>query len=1030
MKRFTIATAMFIITLCLPLLAQVIHPVPPDAPTLNAVPGDEKITLYWGTEAENHLDTIRQKLYPSSPEKWNDFEGYRIYKSERHDFQDAFLITDVHGNPIFYKPIAIFDKINGHKDLFTGNFGIKLPLVLTDDSNNPFEETLPPFYPNVRPYQPLATFNGESTNGKWILTLKDNFADTKMGVLKQWDLKINEQQYSGKVNHLELQFNGSFEEWDLFSPTYWESVDTNAYYFPTDSSLYVTDGMYAAQVLLRNKNLTPQRDTIEIYQRIPYMVQNSTYTLSADIYLDSNATADVGFRQYYSIVSGLSQSTSQEMNPKRFTTSNPGGEKFTYTQTITLHPDYLFGEFFVRLMSNDTVSIYLDNVKIKGNRFFGDEFITTITDTLDVSTSQSISSMNLTLNMTHDWIYMLDISLQSPSGTTIDLVKGEYIPSIYGDAGVTYYLGENSGLKYAWEDHDVVNGKRYFYALTTFDSGDTLYNIFPAESGFTSTFDPLTGSMELSKNVTTLVPNSKAAAYEPPKLQGGGNTIPHIQGPGTSDITIEIMDPLKITDNNIYNLVFRDTRDTNIVDPSITDFPYKRVIPYTWDFSLLNITTGDTLIKNSKTFNQLSPVVEGFRLNVNNESTISIWNDSTTWLPTDVFKRPLLSFSTSPNFSGRPYPTDYKITFYSDTVDSSIEFASTFDRLDVLPVTYLVEDMITGKKVETGYTKIANTYNNFIIYLFYEDTINYSGSNIYRPTWSVKMESEGKNVISLQNETLGGRGYWTGDTTAVQTEIRISGRPPTIMGNRALSMTEIKTYTNNPLYYWRRYLLDPGYYRAYFLVLTPNEDVTMAFETKSGTFHKTFTISQDPAWQEVHIDSLILMEEDSLALVWYPETTDSTILKISYISIIPYYPIAEGDQLIIRTKKPYRREDLFEFSLEQAYVNEDSIKNALDKVKVVPNPYGIASLYTFKDEYGGHGDGIRFIHVPQGSKIRIYSVNGSFIKELVHEGSLEDGTVFWDLKNKDGKKIAYGVYVYYLDAGVYGTKTGKFAIIR
>jgi hypothetical protein len=204
----------------------------------------------------------------------------------------------------------------------------------------------------------------------------------------------------------------------------------------------------------------------------------------------------------------------------------------------------------------------------------------------------------------------------------------------------------------------------------------------------------------------------------------------------------------------------------------------------------------------------------------------------------------------------------------------------------------------------------------------------------------------------------------------------------------------------------------------------------MAFISKSGQLNKLFTVKQDPNWQEVHIDSLILTDEDSLALVWYPETMDSTILNISYITLLDFYPIVPGDELIIRTKKPFRKEDIFEFSLTPAYINDDSVKNDLDRVKVVPNPYGIASLYTFRDEYSGHDNGIRFIHVPLGSKIRIYSVTGTFIKELQHTGSLEDGTVFWDLTNKNGQRIAYGVYLYYLDAGDHGSKTGKFAIIR
>ena len=78
---------------------------PPVQPTLITVASDKKVQLYWDTDAENSKD----------PFFGNDFEGYRVYKSTDPDFYDQKTITDAFGNVLLFKPIAIYDKIDGLK---------------------------------------------------------------------------------------------------------------------------------------------------------------------------------------------------------------------------------------------------------------------------------------------------------------------------------------------------------------------------------------------------------------------------------------------------------------------------------------------------------------------------------------------------------------------------------------------------------------------------------------------------------------------------------------------------------------------------------------------------------------------------------------------------------------------------------------------------------------------------------------------------------------------------------------------------
>ena len=82
----------------------------PITPTLSAVPGDGRVTLYWDSEAENSFDQFLAGLGRDA----NDFEGYRIYRATDPAFLDAMKITDGFGNMTFRKPIAQFDLVNGY----------------------------------------------------------------------------------------------------------------------------------------------------------------------------------------------------------------------------------------------------------------------------------------------------------------------------------------------------------------------------------------------------------------------------------------------------------------------------------------------------------------------------------------------------------------------------------------------------------------------------------------------------------------------------------------------------------------------------------------------------------------------------------------------------------------------------------------------------------------------------------------------------------------------------------------------------
>lgn len=81
---------------------------PPEKPTVKAIAGDKRVTLYWDDRAEKTFDAFYQKF---------NFEGYRVYRSTEPNFLEDKLITDAYGNATFRKPIAQFDLVDGIKGL-------------------------------------------------------------------------------------------------------------------------------------------------------------------------------------------------------------------------------------------------------------------------------------------------------------------------------------------------------------------------------------------------------------------------------------------------------------------------------------------------------------------------------------------------------------------------------------------------------------------------------------------------------------------------------------------------------------------------------------------------------------------------------------------------------------------------------------------------------------------------------------------------------------------------------------------------
>jgi len=163
-------------------------------------------------------------------------------------------------------------------------------------------------------------------------------------------------------------------------------------------------------------------------------------------------------------------------------------------------------------------------------------------------------------------------------------------------------------------------------------------------------------------------------------------------------------------------------------------------------------------------------------------------------------------------------------------------------------------------------------------------------------------------------------------------------------------------------------------------------------------------------------------------------------------SVVEYvYPrigidLKEGDEFWVKTKRSFNTveggvTDVDSFRLEVKGYRYDPVlaSNLLDRIKVVPNPYvGINELEPVS-KLPGQVRGERRIYfdgLPRECVIRIYTLSGELVKEIYHSSGVDNGREYWNLLNRDGLGVSYGVYIAHIEAPGIGEKLIKFAIIK
>lgn len=246
--------------------------------------------------------------------------------------------------------------------------------------------------------------------------------------------------------------------------------------------------------------------------------------------------------------------------------------------------------------------------------------------------------------------------------------------------GVKFYLGDDrrsegeaaDGLTHTFVDTTVTNGIRYFYAVTSYDFGSFSANISPTEASIRIRRLP-DGGIETGPNVVTVTPAAPVSGFENAGLETVDGFLPRVQGNTTSRIGFDVIDPRQIEDGDRFRVVFEDTL---IAGSFVAPDTLK-----TKNFSLINLTSSDTLLAGSEVFKpgREFPIFDdrghplGFRLLFFSEPLVEVNSSRTTWDDPNIYPVALDPYLAAGFVKGLRNPADYEVHIVGAGEGHSIE---------------------------------------------------------------------------------------------------------------------------------------------------------------------------------------------------------------------------------------------------------------------------------------------------------------------------------------------------------------------
>jgi hypothetical protein len=580
-----------------------------------------------------------------------------------------------------------------------------------------------------------------------------------------------------------------------------------------------------------------------------------------------------------------------------------------------------------------------------------------------------------------------------------DIKNGLKGPHPIAFNGVQFDMGEDLGLEYVYVDsNSVINGQKYYYAVTAYDKGydldffeknysshDNLQPIAPSECSVSLDLDYKGNVVSLSENAAIVVPNGTAIGYVPPNSSDGTESfLSHLMGYGSGDIRIFVVDPYAVKDNNEYNVVF-DTLDT--AEDVVFNIRAQKEI-------LETLTIQDSIARASQ-INIHSMIISAFAtIDTAINGMDTIYTDTTLYDTT--FPVLLTNETGTVEYT---YGIDY-------TIDPELGFLNIFNSellgAGLVTVSYKYFPVFHETKMDGGF--INTIFDGMRITIQDSDV----GLNEDSTKWTIGNSNYRHNINPSR--------LYPADFE-LQFEGNI-GDSITIDAYDTRSPFRVKNVTHNdyPPFRISDYDRDDEWDPDEPIMIRPYEGqnsplITIRF------YQDSLEINETIIYDTVEVDTSLLI-------------TEITIYDTTFLDVID--PV-QGDIFRLAINRPFSVEDVYSFTSTASSINADSARGSLDDITVVPNPYVVAASWEPRHLYqSGRGPRkIDFINLPNKCTIKIFTLAGYLVNTIEHDDVYENGTESWNLLSKDGLEIAYGVYLYHVNAYDLGVETtGKFAVIK
>ncbi len=367
----------------------------------------------------------------------------------------------------------------------------------------------------------------------------------------------------------------------------------------------------------------------------------------------------------------------------------------------------------------------------------------------------------------------------------------------FQERGVSYYLGNDTGLRHTFIDSNaVLNGQTYYYAVISYDHGDDSLGTAPSECSKIITYFQATNEYSFDVNTGSVIPRSRAAGYTVPEIADAGNESGVLRevGYSTGNFALDIIDELRVEEDNKFDIEFTDTSgvtefsvlDTKEKSAVFTSF-FENYVPvpdnhlkgnsvlvsstdgqqlYQWglDFDLDTLGgsvkvfdpavhsgarmadaqnyliryTNYPVFRSTKVDSELSnPIFDGLRLIIK-ESTFELNKSLTGW---SASSRDDLTYNIAP-YQSKVDLFDYEIQFFDEVVDTVLPNVQVnFKILDVINQEYMTVYVTeaTGFK-NNRWELISNKFETIFILR--------GGTKATNAVWQIQLSSS-TGVVTL-----------------------------------------------------------------------------------------------------------------------------------------------------------------------------------------------------------------------------------------------------------------------------------------